>query len=282
MRKKICRFQRCGLPAAHFSLALLAAVMIFPQGADCVEPAWKGEVKAFTKGSHPEIRPMSLVYQMSWNGKIKSGYTTMVFDKNHKHRNKMFLAQAYGRSSGVAGALFPFSFVYNSFMRRGSYQPLIFIAQETDKSEKVITKNEYRKNNVTHTRTTTRKSDGKVVNTGHVFNQRNLHDALSAMFYIRARKLDNGDVLKLALHPFKSAQLAEVKVLGREVHQGYKCIKLDLKIKNIDMATQELKSYKKLKKATLWISDDKDRILIELRSKVFIGDVRTVLVKRSP
>jgi hypothetical protein len=43
-----------------------------------------------------------------------------------------------------------------------------------------------------------------------------------------------------------------------------------------------LKSYNKLKKATLWISDDADRIMIELRSEVFIGDVRAVLIKQSP
>lgn len=260
---------------------VLAVMMICLQMADCKEPAWKSKIKAFTKGSHPGIRPMTLVYEMSWNGILKSGQATMVFDKKHKHQNKMFLAQAYGRSRGVAGALFPFSFVYNSFMRRDSYQPLVFIAEETDKKEKNITKNQYRKNDMTHTRTTIWKKGGKVENHGHVFKQRNLHDTLSAMLYIRGRKLDDGEVLKMALHPFKSAQYAEVKVLGREVHRGYKCIKLDLKLKNVDMKSQELKSYKKLKKATLWISDDQDRILIEMRSKVFIGDVRMVLTKRS-
>ncbi len=197
-------------------------------------------------------------------------------------QKKVFLAQAYGRSSGVAGALFPFNFVYSSFMRRGSYKPLVFISQETDKSEKVVTKNRYRENSVIHERTSTQKADGKVKKFSHTFAQRNMHDTLSAMFYIRGRKLNNGDVLKLALHPFKSAQYAQVTVLGRENHAGYKCIKLDLKIKNIDMKTQQLKVYSKLKKATLWISDDRDRILIELRSKVFIGDVRMVLSARNP
>jgi hypothetical protein len=31
--------------------------------------------------------------------------------------------------------------------------------------------------------------------------------------------------------------------------------------------------------ATLWLSDDADRVIVELRAAVFIGDVRAVLVK---
>ncbi len=42
-----------------------------------------------------------------------------------------------------------------------------------------------------------------------------------------------------------------------------------------------LKIYTKLKKTTLWISDDVDRIMVELRTQVFIGDVRAVLKKQS-
>ena len=75
---------------------------------------------------------------------------------------------------------------------------------------------------------------------------------------------------------------SEITVLGREKHNGRACIKLDVKLQKIDKDTMHLKSYKKLKKATLWISDDADRIMVELRSEVFIGDVRAVLIKQSP
>ena len=40
-----------------------------------------------------------------------------------------------------------------------------------------------------------------------------------------------------------------------------------------------LKHYKKLKSATLWISDDTWRIPVEIRAKVFVGDVRVLLTK---
>jgi len=74
---------------------------------------------------------------------------------------------------------------------------------------------------------------------------------------------------------------SEITVLGREQHNGRACIKLDVKLNKINKKTLKLEDYSKLKKATLWISDDADRVLIELRSKVFIGDVRMVLAKQS-
>ena len=49
-------------------------------------------------------------------------------------------------------------------------------------------------------------------------------------------------------------------------------------MRKIDRKTLELLPYKKLKRdATLWLSDDADRIPLELRAAVFIGDIRATL-----
>ena len=49
-------------------------------------------------------------------------------------------------------------------------------------------------------------------------------------------------------------------------------------MRKIDRKTLELLPYKKLKQdAHLWLSDDADRIPIELRAAAFIGDVRATL-----
>ena len=245
------------------------------------EPAWSGKVKPFAKGGFPEIKPITLNYSMSWNGTINSGRATMVVGKEHKNAKSLFLMQAYGRSTGVAGAAFPFSFVYNSFTRKGTNQPIVFISKETERNEVTHVKNTYRKDKVQHTREDKTLAGKVTKKREHEFKQRNLHDPLSAMLYLRGQPLKNGDVVHMALHPFRSPQYARVTVLGREEHRGYPCIKLDLKIENVDEKTKQLEPYKKLKKATLWISDDADRILVELRSKVFIGDVRMVLKERS-
>jgi hypothetical protein len=43
------------------------------------------------------------------------------------------------------------------------------------------------------------------------------------------------------------------------------------------MKDLSLKPYKKMKTATLWITDDEDRVPLELRVAAFIGDVRMTL-----
>jgi hypothetical protein len=49
-------------------------------------------------------------------------------------------------------------------------------------------------------------------------------------------------------------------------------------MRKIDRDTHTLVKYKKLKKPViLWLSDDSDRIPLEIRASVYIGDIRAVL-----
>ena len=62
------------------------------------------------------------------------------------------------------------------------------------------------------------------------------------------------------------------------MHNDRKTIRLSVGMQKIDRKTLELRPYKKMKRdAMLWLSDDDDRIPVELRAAVFIGDVRAVL-----
>lgn len=81
----------------------------------------------------------------------------------------------------------------------------------------------------------------------------------------------------MILHPFSSPYLARIKVLRREVHRGLKCLRMDLRLQKIG-ATGKLLIYDKMKTTTMWMSDDRERLPVELRSEVFIGDVRAILV----
>jgi len=75
------------------------------------------------------------------------------------------------------------------------------------------------------------------------------------------------------------AYLANITVLGRETHMGRKAIKLRVSMQRIQ-ENLELKTYKKLKSATVWLSDDSQRIPLEVRAKVWVGDVRMSLLKQ--
>ena len=245
------------------------------------DTSWMKKVKPFKNGPHPQMKPTKLEYELSWKGTVKAGTLTFDFNKKDKRYKGLDISQAYGRSQNLAYAVFPYHFSMTSFAKASTHKPLIFVADEKDKRDKVKTNNTFKPNGVLHSSTKANYLTKKVRKRDHLFKYPNSHDPISAIQYIRRQPLKDGDKLYLCLHPFNSAMFSEITVLGREKHNGRACIKLDVKLQKIDKDTMHLKVYKKLKKATLWISDDADRIMVELRSQVFIGDVRAVLRKQT-
>ena len=80
------------------------------------------------------------------------------------------------------------------------------------------------------------------------------------------------------MRPYGSAYLLKVRVLGREKRDNANCIKVSLELFKINRDNLTLKPYKKLKEpAILWFTDDKLRLPVEVRAKIFIGDVRATL-----
>ncbi|MGJ8657257.1 MAG: DUF3108 domain-containing protein [Akkermansiaceae bacterium] len=246
------------------------------------DTSWMNKVKPFKNGSHPKLKPTKLEYELSWKGTVKAGELTFDFNKKDKRYKGLDISQAYGRSQNLAYAVFPYHISMTSFAKETTHKPLIFVADEKDKREKIKTTNTFKSNGVHFVAKEENFIEKKTKNKNHHFKFANSHDPLSAIQYIRRQSLKNGEKIYLCLHPFASPMFSEITVLGRENHNGRRCIKLDVKLQKIDKDTMHLKTYKKLKKATLWISDDVDRVMVELRSQVFIGDVRMVLKKQSP
>jgi Protein of unknown function (DUF3108) len=87
-------------------------------------------------------------------------------------------------------------------------------------------------------------------------------------------------VVRLVVYPAVGAYLAEVQVLGREkIEVGkkkYDAVKLGLKLRAITKKL-ELEPHAKFKKATAWLSDDRDRLLLKMQAEIFVGSVWTEL-----
>jgi hypothetical protein len=243
---------------------------------------WKSNILSYSDGRQTPFHSTKLDYVLSWNGAINSGKLTIELGKRDKRYPNIFLTHAYGRSIGAAYALFPYTFTFTSFAKPKSHRPLVFVADEKDRKETIDTKNSYKAPGIHHYSKTFVFKGKKEHIKKHTFATEAIHDPITAMLAIRKQALNKGDIVNLCCHPFASPYLITVKVLGREKHLERNCIKLDVQIQKIDKTTGNLKQYKKLKKATMWISDDSQRIPIELRSKVFIGDVRATLVKQTP
>lgn len=247
-----------------------------------VQANWQSLILPYSSKPSPPFSPTKLEYILSWNGAINSGKLTIELGKRDARYENIFLSHCYGRSTGAAYALYPYTVSFTSFAQLGSYRPLIFVADEKDRKETIITKNSHKPPGIHHYSKTVESKNQKTHIKNHSFTAIAVHDPITAMLAIRAQPLENGDTVQLCCHPFASPYLITVTVLGRENHNRQPSIKLDIQIRKIDKTSGKLKDYSKLKKATMWISDDTQRAPIELRSKVFIGDVRATLIQKTP
>lgn len=247
--------------------------------ASLAAPGWEQSVTTLRPGPHLQAAPMHLSFQVSWDGKINAASVDFVWGKPDPRYPHLHIAQLYGSSTGPARALFPYSYNFSSFVRKDDYRPVAFSASEEDRDERRETTNYFgppvRSTEVTKPFDTAKRN--KVKKGTFQFDRAPVHDLLSAFLYVRSLDLKIDQEVTLVLHPFAGPYLARVKAQRREVHRGINCLKLDLELQKID-PKGKLIAYEKMKTATMWLSDDRERLPIELRSEVFIGDVRAILV----
>lgn len=242
-------------------------------------PAWQSELTSSTPGSFLKPNPMVLDLQVSWNGMINAGTVRVEFAPADAKKPGYYIVRSFAASHGAAAVLFPYQTHFWSEVNPLTLRPHYFHAVETDKKETVVTTVDHDPGRVVSQQAAKRLKTGNVTLTNQTFTFEPVFDIFSSMLFVRSQKLDDGDKITLAMHPLDTPYILRVKVQGREVHNGRNAIRLTVGMRKIDSKTLELRPYKKLKQdATLWLSDDADRIPIELRAAVFIGDVRATLV----
>ncbi len=108
------------------------------------------------------------------------------------------------------------------------------------------------------------------------FTLPNLFDLHSAALYLRSQPLKQGSVYRLPIYAATNGYLATVTVTGRgktSVRAGtYNAIKLDLRLKRIGKHL-ELEPHKKFRGATIWVSDDAERLILRIDAQIFVGTV---------
>jgi len=57
---------------------------------------------------------------------------------------------------------------------------------------------------------------------------------------------------------------------------NYNAIKMDLRLQRVNKKN-ELEAHRKFKRATIWLSDDNDRVLLRIESQIFVGAVTAEL-----
>jgi hypothetical protein len=251
--------------AARFVTALLP---LFPSLAFAAP--WQSTVTK-ESGDFPELRPLRARYSFGWAG-IAAATGDVHFTKPSDTR---FQLEATGRTVGLARALWRLDVNYRGLTDTETLRPVEVKQTESYRRKNVATHLNFTDDGVKATRTENR--IGAAANTKtREFTFPNLFDLHAALLFLRSQPLREHSVYRVVVYPANSAYLATVTVVGHEkisVRAGsYNAIKVDLQLSKIGK-NFELEPHRKFRRATAWVSDDQNRILLRIEAQIFIGSV---------
>jgi Protein of unknown function (DUF3108) len=248
------------------SKALLFAIL-GTTAASVHAAEWQATLTKEPPGKLPELRPMHANYRFGWSG-FTAGTGEARFAKPSETRCEL---QGTGRTTGLARALWRYDVTYRAVADARTLRPVESTQTETFKGKKIVTQLSFTAGGgLTRSRTESGVTKSKQVNLP------NLYDLHSAMLYLRSQPLKEKSVQRVVAYPNTTPYLATLTVLGREkisVHAGsYNALKIDLKLSKVGKDLQ-LEPHKKFRRATIWLSDDNDRLILRIEAQIFVGTV---------
>jgi Protein of unknown function (DUF3108) len=247
------------------AITILLAVCTGSFAAD-----WQATLSKEPPGNFPELRPLRASYRFGWSG------VTAASGEIHftKPANDRFELEGTGRTIGFVRALWKLDVTQHAIASSQTLAPIETRQSESYRSKKIVTHLTFTYTGVTRARTEGEGKNAETKSKQFVFP--NLFDLHSAALYLRSQPLKQGSAYRLAVYPATNAYLASVTVTGREkvtVRAGtYNSIKLDLQLKRIGKHL-ELQPHKKFRRATIWVSDDAERLILRIDGQVFVGTV---------
>ena len=256
---------RIKLRPTHCVITLVVALCTLLLGAN-----WEATLSKEPAGNFPELRPLRASYRFGW-----SGLTAATGDVHFsKPTGDKFQFDGTGRTIGFVRALWKLDVNHRAVANAETLHPIETQQTENYRSKKIVTNLTFTAAEVTRTRT---EGEGAAANTTtRQFSLPNLFDLHSAALYLRSQPLKDRSVNRIVVYPATNAYLATLSVVGREkisVRAGtYNAIKLDLKLKRIGKHF-ELEPHKKFRRASIWVSDDAERLLLRIEAQIFVGTV---------
>ncbi|WP_395742448.1 DUF3108 domain-containing protein [Prosthecobacter sp.] len=233
-------------------------------------PEWVKELTPGTAGTQRRVPPCRLTFDVGWSHVMTAGQATLTV----REAGAFWRADASAASTGLARALWKYDCEMTSIMHRGDLRAHYLQHQETDSAETCRYRVSFERHRVI-TETQVQPVKGAKATSTAVCPYGPMDDILSFILYVRSLELKNGQKITRVVQPWDTPYLTTFEVQGRETieYGGQKrpCIKLGLKIRKIDRNTLALSAYKKMKTATIWVSDDELRIPIEMNASVFVG-----------
>jgi hypothetical protein len=231
---------------AFYAASLLAA------------PDWTSTLTRDPRGDFPELPPLRATYAFGW-----SGITAGTADVHFLRDANTFVLEGHGRTIGLARVLWKYDVSYRSVADAETLCPLEMHQIETVRGKRIETHLLFSDAGVNRTRVEGNPPKPSTRN----LNLEKLNDLHSVLLYLRSQPLRDRGSYRVAVYPANSAYLATVTVAAHEhlrVRAGsYNAIKLDLQLQRIGKKN-ELEPHGKFRRASIWISDDNDRMLLRI------------------
>ncbi|MGB8166758.1 MAG: DUF3108 domain-containing protein [Chthoniobacteraceae bacterium] len=249
------------LPIAVVSVALSAAAM----AGD-----WRDDFTPLTMGTFPLPRPQTATYRFGW-GAVPAAQAEIDFSRQKKGQLQLKLT---AKTTGAVRALWQMDAQYTARCASATLQPICLQQTERYRKETEKTKADFTPEEVVRLQET--EPPGETPSKPKRFKFPHLADLHTALLLVRSQALRVGDSYSLVVFPARTAYLARIDVIGLETikvgGQSYKAIKLGLSLQHITKKLA-LEPHSKFKNASIWLSDDKDRLLLKIQSEVFVGKV---------
>ncbi len=251
-------------------LTIWASAILLASCAALEAANWQGTLSKEPAGNFPELRPLHASYRFGWSG-LTAGTGQVHFTKPSSDR---FQLEGTGGTSGWVRALWKLDVNYRAVADAATLNPIETQQTENYRSKRIVTDLTFTNSAVARARTEGQGSTAQTKTKKFVFP--NLFDLHSAALYLRSQPLKQGNVYRLAVYPATNAYLATVTVTGREKISARagtsNAIKLDLQLKRIGKHL-ELEPHKKFRRATIWVSDDAERLILRIEAQIFVGTV---------
>ena len=231
---------------------------------------WRSTLTTESPGNFPELRPLRASYRFGWAG-LTAATGEVHFTEPSANK---FQLDGTGQTIGFVRALWKLDADFHAAANSQTLRPIEAQQTENYRKKRLVTRLTFTSKGVTRARTESR--DGSTATKTRQFDFADLFDLPSAMLYLRSQPLMDGSVNRVVVYATTNAYLATVTVVGRDeisVRAGtYKAIKVDLRLDRVGKHL-ELEPHRKFRHGTIWVSDDRDRILLRIEAQIFVGTV---------
>lgn len=250
---------------------LLVGIYLASAGCLLAAPEWQASLSKEPPGSFAPLRSLHGKYVFGWSG-FTAATAEVRFSRAGEDRCQV---EGSGRTIGLARALWRYDVNYRALASATDLRPIESNQTDAYRAKKITTHLVFNSTGVRRARSETPPpSSGQTKSKDWDFP--NLFDLQTSVLYLRSQPLQPQSVYRLVVYPATNAYLATATILGREklsVRAGsYNAIEIDLQLQRIGK-NLDLQPHRKFRRATIWVSDDPDRLVLRIEAQVFIGTV---------